>query len=135
MLAGVGLDAQELLLVIPLVERLRFVEPLVALQPDELLPGGGRDRLRELGLADAGGALAQERLLEPIGEVRGDGDVVIRQIAGGGKPRAGVVGRGEGRRRRAQKSTGFVGSLPLEISAGMSEEPFSHTSSIARLGA
>ena len=35
-LGAVGLDAQQLLLVVPLVERARLVEPLVALEADQL---------------------------------------------------------------------------------------------------
>ena len=37
--------------------------------------------------------------------------------------------------RRRYSSTGYVGSLPLEISSGSSPAPFSQTSSIDRLGA
>jgi hypothetical protein len=48
------LDAQQLLLVVPLVQRPRLVQALVALQADELGAGGGGDRLGQLGLADAG---------------------------------------------------------------------------------
>src|SRR3712207_8803495 len=42
----------QLLAVVPLVERLRLVEPLVALEAYQRAAGGARDRLRELGLAD-----------------------------------------------------------------------------------
>ena len=64
-----GLDPQQLLAVVPLVQRLRLVEALVALQADQLAAGGPRERLRELGLADPGGALDEDRLAEPLGEV------------------------------------------------------------------
>ena len=50
----VGLDAQELLLVVPLVQGLALVQPLVALEPDEAGPGGGGQGLGQLGLADPG---------------------------------------------------------------------------------
>ena len=43
-----GLDAQQLLLVVPLVEGLGLVEPLVALQPDEPAPGEVGHRLGQL---------------------------------------------------------------------------------------
>jgi hypothetical protein len=52
-----GLDAQQLLAVVPLIERARLVESLVALQPHQPGGGGGCDGLRQLGLAGAGRAL------------------------------------------------------------------------------
>ena len=79
---AVGLDPQQLLLVVPLVQRLGLVEALVALQPDE--PGAGDlgDRLGELGLADAGRSLDQHRLLEPVGEVHDARDAGVGQVVG-----------------------------------------------------
>ena len=65
---GLGLDPQQLLAVVPLVQRLGLVEALVALQADQLAAGRARDRLRQLGLADARGALDQHRLAETAGE-------------------------------------------------------------------
>ncbi len=78
--ALVGLDAQELLLVVPLVERLGLVEPLVALQPDQPGPGELGDRLGELGLARSGRTLDQDRLAQPIGEERHAGDALVGQV-------------------------------------------------------
>src|SRR2546430_422938 len=49
----VQLDVQDLLLVVPLVERGRRVETFVALQPDQVRPEHARHHLRDLGLADA----------------------------------------------------------------------------------
>src|SRR5581483_4548414 len=63
-LGAVGLDAKELLLVVPLVERARLVEALVALEADELRAEHLGEDLPELGLAGAGGSLGEERLLE-----------------------------------------------------------------------
>ena len=63
-----GLDPQQLLAVVPLVQRLRLVEALVALQAHQLAAGGARERLRQLGLADPRRALDQDRLAEPLGE-------------------------------------------------------------------
>ena len=60
--AALGLDAQELLLVVPLVERLGLVEALVALQADQAGAGHLGHRLGQLGLAGAGRALDQDRL-------------------------------------------------------------------------
>ena len=77
---AVGLDAQQLLLVVPLVEGLGLVEALVALQPDEARAGGGGDGLGELGLADTGRAFHQHRLLEPVGEVDDAGDRRVGEV-------------------------------------------------------
>ena len=76
----VGLDPQQLLLVVPLVQRTALVETLVALEPDQ--PGTGHlgDRLGELRLAGAGGTLDQDRLAEPVGEERHSGDSVVGQV-------------------------------------------------------
>ena len=92
---GGGLDAQQLLLVVPLVERARLVQPLVALQPDQLGAGDPRDRLGQLGLADPGRALDQQRLLEHAGEVGGRRRGRVGQVAGRGEPFGDLVGRGE----------------------------------------
>ena len=59
------LRVEQLLAVLPLVQRLRLVEPLVALQADQLGVDRGRHRLRELGLADAGRPLDEDRLADP----------------------------------------------------------------------
>ncbi len=77
---AVGLDAQQLLLVVPLVEGLGLVEALVALQPDQ---PGARDRgdgLGELGLADTRRALDEHRLLEPVGEEHDAGDAGVGEV-------------------------------------------------------
>ena len=52
---------QELARVVPLVQRLRRVDALVALQPDQLRAEDAGERLPDLRLADAGLALEQER--------------------------------------------------------------------------
>jgi len=58
-----GLDTQQLLSVVPLIQRLCLVEALVALQPHQFAAAGPGKRLRQLGLADAGRALDQDRLV------------------------------------------------------------------------
>ena len=78
--AALGLDAQELLLVVPLVERLGLVEALVALEADEAGAGHLGDRLGQLGLAGAGRALDEDRLLQPVGEVDDAGDALVGQV-------------------------------------------------------
>ncbi len=76
-----GLDAQQLLLVVPLVQRLGLVEALVALQPDQ--PGARQfgHRLGQLGLARAGRALDQDRLAQALGQVDHAGDALVGQVA------------------------------------------------------
>jgi hypothetical protein len=58
-----------LLGVFPFVQRLGFVEPLVALHADHLQPAPCRKRLGKLGLADAGRTFHQDRLLDLLGEI------------------------------------------------------------------
>ena len=71
---------QELTRVVPLVERLRGVDALVALEPDQLGVEDAGERLRELGLADAGLALEQERTLHREREIDGAGKAVLGQV-------------------------------------------------------
>ena len=66
---GLGLDAQQLLAVVPLVQRLGLVEALVALQADQLALGGPGERLRQLGLSHSRGSLDEDGLSEPLREV------------------------------------------------------------------
>jgi hypothetical protein len=63
-LALIGLDAKELLLVVPLVERARLVEALVALQAYQVGREQAGQDLGDLGLACARGPFGEERLLE-----------------------------------------------------------------------
>ena len=76
-----GLDAQQLLAVVPLVQRLGLVEPLVALQAHEAAVEHLRQRLGELGLADARGALDEDRLAELRGEVGDERGRLAGQVA------------------------------------------------------
>ena len=78
---GLGLDPQQLLAVVPLVERLRLVEALVALQAHQPAAGGARERLGQLGLADARRALDQDRLAEPLGEEGDQRGGLVGQVA------------------------------------------------------
>ena len=54
--------------VVPLVQRAGLVDALVALQPDQPGVRRRRDRLGQLGLADPGRALDEQRLAEAVGE-------------------------------------------------------------------
>jgi hypothetical protein len=59
-----GADVQQLAGVVPLVDGVRDVEPLVALQADHAGARGARQRLGQLGLPDPRLALQQQRLLD-----------------------------------------------------------------------
>ena len=99
---GLGLDAQQLLAVVPLVQRLGLVQALVALQSHELAVQVGRERLRQLGLADARWPLHEHGLAELRRQVRHERGGLARQIPNlaqprsdrldGGRPREGRVG-------------------------------------------
>src|SRR5215470_2873504 len=80
-LVAVGLNAQQLLLVVPLVQRLGLVEALVALQPDEVGAQRLRQHLADLGLAGAGRAFDQQRPLERKGEVENGLDCLAGDVA------------------------------------------------------
>ncbi|CAB4835593.1 unannotated protein [freshwater metagenome] len=76
----VGLDAQQLLLVVPLVQRFGLVEPFVALQTNQ--PGTGHigDALGQLGLPRAGRTFDKDRLAETIGEEGDAGNTVVGEV-------------------------------------------------------
>ena len=76
----VSLDAQQLLAIVPLVQRLGLVEALVALQADEPGAGDGRHGACQLRLADPGRPFHQHRLLEPFGEEDGQADAGVGQV-------------------------------------------------------
>ena len=75
--------------VVPVVDGVVQVDPLVALQPDQASACGGRQRPGHLGLADPGLALEQQRLLEHD-----------RQLDGQRQP----ADRPDSPRRRARRS-------------------------------
>ena len=80
-----GLDPQQLLAVVPLVQRLGLVEALVALQANQLAAGGAGERLGQLGLADPRRALDQDRLAEPLGEEGDQRRGLVGEVAGLGQ--------------------------------------------------
>src|SRR6185369_14991823 len=81
-LVAIDLNAQELLLIVPLVERVRVVETLVALEADELGPEHRRDHLRELGLSRPRRSFDEERLLEDEREVEHRLDARVGDVTG-----------------------------------------------------
>ncbi len=83
--ATLGLDAQQLLLVVPLVQRLGLVEAFVALQPDQPSAGDLRDALGQLGLSGTGRTLDKDRLLKAVGEVHDTRNAFVGQIVDAGE--------------------------------------------------
>src|SRR5690606_6362602 len=81
--------------VLPLVQRARLVEPLVALQAQKLGAERGGGRLGELGLADPGRALDQDRPVERVGQKQGGGDRRVGDVAGAAQRRGDLVRAGE----------------------------------------
>src|SRR5499427_10863473 len=102
------LDGEQLALVIPLVEGGVLVEALVALQADQLGAVHARERLGDLGLADPGLALEQQRVLEEFHQPQRRGDVAVRHIAGGGEAVGDLVAV-EGHGQRDNSSSLFSG--------------------------
>ena len=85
---------QDLAREVPVVERLRRVDALVALQPHQRQVEALRDRLGERGLAGAGLTLEQQRPLHPQREERHRRQRVVGEVAGrrrGGRPRRRVT--------------------------------------------
>jgi hypothetical protein len=75
------LRIQKLLCVFPLIERLGLVQSLIALQADHLQAAPGGDRLRQLGLADAGGPFNQDGLFDLLRQVDRGRDLAACNIA------------------------------------------------------
>ena len=101
---GLGLDAQQLLAVVPLVQRLGLVEPLVALQAHEPAVEVLRQRLRQLGLADARRALDEHRLAEPGGQEGDQRGGLARQVADGAQAGGDILDRSRFDAHAAQES-------------------------------
>ena len=80
-LALARLDGEKLALVVPLVERGVLVEPLVALEADQLGLVDGGERLCHLGLADARLAFEKERALEEIHQPQRGRKIAVGDVA------------------------------------------------------
>ena len=79
------LCVEQLFAVVPLVECRCLVLALVALQPQEFASGDLRQGLGELGLADAGGALEEDGLSQPVLKEDRGRQSLIGEIACGGE--------------------------------------------------
>ena len=82
--------------VVPFVERLAQLEAVVALQAQQGALQGDRQRLGQLGLADAGFAFQQQRALQPQGQEDGGGEAAVGEVAGGLQAGLQGVDGGEG---------------------------------------
>ena len=80
------LRVEELLGILPFVQRLAFVEAFVTLQANQGTAGEVGQRLGQLGLAHAGGAFDEDRAVHPRGQVDDGGDAPARDVPGGAEP-------------------------------------------------
>jgi len=77
-----GAQVQQLAREVPVVQRLRGVDALIALQPDQLGPGDLGECLREARLPDPGVALQKQRPAHLQRQVRGGGQALVGQVSG-----------------------------------------------------
>ena len=77
------LGVEQLLGVLPLVERLGLVQPLIALQPDERPAQAAGHRLGQLGLTHSGRPFDQDRLVRGLGQKDDGGNRPGANVAGG----------------------------------------------------
>ena len=77
-----GADVEQLPRVVPLVDGMRDVEALVALEPDQARPEDGREGFRRLGLPDPGLALEEHGLREDEREVERGREPPLGQVVG-----------------------------------------------------
>src|SRR4029077_14091092 len=90
-------DRDHLRRVVPLVDRGGYVEPFVALQADETAAERRGEHLGDLGRADAGLALQEQRTVHPEGEKEHGRERAVGEIVGAGEQLQGVVDRGRQR--------------------------------------
>src|SRR5262245_28018242 len=74
------LRVEKLLGVLPLIERLGFIEPFIALEPNQLHSQGTRQHLTQLGFAYAGRPLDQNRLLQLASEIDHRSNILIANV-------------------------------------------------------
>ena len=97
---GLGLDSQQLLAVVPLIQSLRLVQALVALQAHQLAVEVLGQRLGQLGLAHARWALHEDGLAEPRGQEGHERRGLARQVADAAQARCYICDGGGRRGRR-----------------------------------
>ena len=103
-----GPNVQQLPRVVPLINGVRDVEPLVALQANQGHPERARDRLGSLCLADPRFAFEQQRLLERERRLKRGRQAAIRQVRRPGESQLEIVDR---RERHSCQSSGMQAHL------------------------
>jgi hypothetical protein len=78
--SGFGLNAQQLLAIVPFVQRLCLVEALVALEADQVAPGRPGHGLGQFGLAHSRRALHEHGLAEALRQVGDQGCGLVREV-------------------------------------------------------
>ena len=114
-------DAEQLARIVPLVQRLGGVDPLVALQADQRRVEHRRKRLAGLGLADAGLAFEQQRLRQPEAQEHRGGQALVDQVVDGRQPLPDVSTSGASRRISPEASP--VTSITAAASRGPASPP------------
>ena len=109
-----GADVEELARVVPLVDGVRDVEALVALEPDQPGAERRRERLRGLGLPDTRLAFEQERLLEREREEQRRREPAIGQVVGVSERRLEVVDRAEAHARSVHRPFGAASKSRID---------------------
>jgi hypothetical protein len=66
--------------VVPFVDRVRDVEPFIALEPDQIGVERRRDGRRKRGLADAGFTFEEERAVQAQRQEDGNGEAVVGDV-------------------------------------------------------
>ena len=99
-----GADVQELARVVPLVDGVRDVEALVALEPNQARVESSRERLRGLGLADAGLTFEEHRLLEREPEEQRRREAAIGEVVRPAERDVELVDRAEPHRRSVDEA-------------------------------
>ena len=89
------LHVEQLFTVLPLVQRLRLIQPLVTLQANELPPGGVCQHLRQLRFADSGRPFNEQRTLQLRHQVNGGGNVLAAHVVGAAERLDDALGRSQ----------------------------------------
>src|SRR5690349_3388934 len=113
-LVSQDLRVEELLAVLPFVKCFRFVQTLVALDPDERQHEPRSDGFRKLGFAHAGGTFDEDGLPKVMRNVNRRRDAAARNVTGSFESRVDFVDRRDGSLR-------FFSLASVHISESISE--------------
>ena len=104
------LGIEELLGVLPFVERLALIQSLVALETNQLPSKRGRGDLCKVGFADPGGTLDQDGFSELFGQINNGRDSTARDVVIRFELGDYVV---DGRKHSASSPDAVAGHIPL----------------------